>query len=221
MKKILSLALCFTLTSFVMAGCSSGSDDPFTQQEYTADPAQVEQISIDARDRQIQVSASEDGQIHITYFENSKETYDIAVSGEKVLTMVGADSKEWTDYIGGKPSAEDRVISLQVPDGLLEALTLSTTNEDITLSPLAVSGSVTLSSNGGDITFESLEVGAALSLTVKNGNITGTVAGSYEDFAIQWDGKKGDSNLPEWKDGGEKTLSVSSNNGDVDVAFAP
>lgn len=221
MKRIFPLTFCLVLASSLLVGCSSGSGDPFTQQEYTADPAQVEEIRVDVRDRQIEVSPSQDGQIHITYFENSKETYDIAVSGEKVLSMTSADSKEWTDYIGGKPSAEDRVILLQVPGGLLESLTLSTTNEDITLSPLAVSGSVTLSSNGGNIAFEGLEVGAALSLTIKNGNITGTVTGSYEDFAIQWDGKKGNSNLPEWKDGGEKTLSVSSNNGDVDVAFAP
>ena len=45
---------------------------------------------MDVRDRQIEVSPSQDGQIHITYFENSKETYDIAVSGEKVLSMTSA-----------------------------------------------------------------------------------------------------------------------------------
>ena len=128
---------------------------------------------------------------------------------------------EWTDFIGGKPSDENRIISLQIPDALLSALTLSTTNEDITLSPLAVTGSVILSSNGGTIIFEGLDVGTGLSLTVKNGNIAGTVAGSYEDFSIQWEGKKGDSNLPEHKDGGAKTLQVSSNNGDVEVEFVP
>ena len=173
------------------------------------------------RDRQIEVSASEDGLIHITYSENSKETYDISVSGQAVLTMTSVNGKEWTDWIGGKPSAQDRVISLQVPDGLLDTLSLSTTNEDVTLSELAVSESVTLSSNGGNITFEGLDVGTGLSLTVKNGNITGTVAGSYDDFAIQWEGKKGDSNLPEHKDSGTKTLYVSSNNGDVQVEFVP
>lgn len=103
----------------------------------------------------------------------------------------------------------------------MSALTLSTTNEDITLSPLAVTGSVILSSNGGTIIFEGLDVGTGLSLTVKNGNIAGTVAGSYEDFSIQWEGKKGDSNLPEHKDGGAKTLQVSSNHGDVEVEFVP
>lgn len=220
MKRILSLAVYLALSGFLLAGCSGGSE-PFTQAEYTADPAQVAEIVIDVRDRQIDVSASEDGQIHITYSENSKETYDISVSGQAVLTMTSVNGKEWTDWIGGKPSAQDRVISLQVPDGLLDTLSLSTTNEDVTLSELAVSESVTLSSNGGNITFEGLDVGTGLSLTVKNGNITGTVAGSYDDFAIQWEGKKGDSNLPEHKDSGTKTLYVSSNNGDVQVEFVP
>ena len=220
MKRILSLAFCFVLASFAMASCS-GDSEPFAQKEYTADPAQVAEIVIDVRDRRIDVAVSEDNQIHILYSENNKETYDISLSSQAVLTMTSADSKEWTDFIGGKPSDENRIISLQIPDALLSALTLSTTNEDITLSPLAVTGSVTLSSNGGTIIFEGLDVGTGLSLTVKNGNIAGTVAGSYEDFSNQWEGKKGDSNLPEYKDGGAKTLQVSSNNGDVKVEFVP
>ena len=58
-----------------------------------------------------------------------------------------------------------------------------------------------------------------ISLTVKNGDISGTVKGSYDDFAIQSEIKKGESNLPDNKDGGEKTLNVSSNNGDVNITF--
>ena len=112
-----------------------------------------------------------------------------------------------------------RQILLQIPNALLENLTLSTTNEDITLSALSVTGSITLSSNGGNISFENLDVGSALTLTVKNGNISGTVLGSYDDFAIQVEIKKGESTLPDHKDGGEKTLTVSSNNGDVDIDF--
>lgn len=165
------------------------------------------------------MSISEDDQIHISYFENSQETYDITVSDEQVLTMTSASNKDWTDYIGGKPSAENRKILLQIPDALLDTLTLSTTNEDISLPALAITKSINISSNGGNTTFGNLEVGSAIYLTVKNGDISGTVVGSYDDFAIQTEIKKGESNLPDNKDGGEKTLNVSSNNGDVNITF--
>lgn len=146
--------------------------------------------------------------------------YEISVSDESILTMTGASNKEWTDYIGSKPAAEDRKISLQVPDALLESLAISTTNEDITLPALAVTGQISLSTNGGSIAFETLDVGSALTLSAKNGDISGAVAGSYDDFSIQTEIKKGESNLPGDKDDGEKALRVSCNNGDVDIAFA-
>ena len=215
MKKIISLALCLILGGFVLAGCSNNSE-PFEEKNYTPN-TQINEINLDVRDREIEVSLSEDDQVHIQYSENSKEYYNISVSGENVLTMSSASDKEWTDYIGGKPSAEHRKILLQVPDTLLENLTLSTTNENITLSALAITGSINISSNGGNIAFGNLDVGNALYLTVKNGDIEGTVIGSYDDFAIQSEIKKGKSNLPDNKTGGEKTLNVSSNNGDVNI----
>ncbi|HIS75256.1 MAG TPA: DUF4097 family beta strand repeat protein [Candidatus Merdivicinus excrementipullorum] len=216
MKKIISLALCLVLGSFVLAGCSDSSE-PFEEKSYTPD-TQVREINLDAEDREIEVSLSPDEQVHIEYWENSKEYYEIAVS-DGVLTMTSASSKEWTDYIGVKSSDEGRKISLQIPDALLENLTLSTTNEDISLPELSVTGSVSISSNGGDISFETLDVGSALTLNVKNGDISGTVVGSYDDFAIQTEIKKGESSLPDEKDGGEKTLNVSGNNGDVNIEF--
>ena len=157
--------------------------------------------------------------MHIQYFESSKEFYDISVSGG-VLTMTGATDKSWTDYIGLAPSAEYRKIVLQVPDAMLENLTIATTNEDITLPSLSVTGSVSLDCNGGDISFDSLDVGTALTLNVKNGDVSGTLLGSYDDFAIRTEVKSGDSSLPESKDGGVKTLNVTANNGDVNVEIS-
>ena len=218
MKKKIAFTLCLALSIFVLAGCS-GESELFEEKSYTPD-MQVRKINLDVRDREIEVSLSEDEQIHIQYSENSKEYYKIAVSDENVLTMTSTSDKEWTDYIGAKPSAEARKISLQIPDTLLENLTLSTTNEDVSLPVLAVTGSIDISTNGGNITFESLDVGNTLTLTAKNGDISGTVIGSYDDFAIQSEIKKGDSNLPDNKDSGDKTLKVSSNNGDVNIEFA-
>ena len=62
-------------------------------------------------------------------------------------------------------------------------------------------------------------MGSALTLNVKNGDIYGAVAGGYDDFAIHTEIKKGKSSLPDSKDGGEKTLTVSCNNGDVNIEF--
>ena len=217
MKKIISLVLCLILCSFILSGCSS-SNEPFEEKNYTSD-TQINEIKIDVQDREIEVSLSEDEQVHIKYYENSKEYYDISVSDENVLTMASVNDKEWTDYIGVKPSAEDRKISLQIPDALLENLTLSTTNEDITLSALAVTGSINISSNGGNITFGDLDVGSALTLNIKNGDISGAIVGSYDDFSIQSKIKKGESNLPDNKDSGEKALNVTGNNGNVDIEF--
>lgn len=172
------------------------------------------------RDREIEVTLSDDEQVHIQYSENSKEYYDISVSDGNVLTMVNANNKEWTDYIGGKPSTKDRKIVLQMPTTLLDTVTLSTTNEDISLPVLAVTGSIDISTNDGNITFESLDVGNTLTLTVKNGDISGMIGSRYEDFVIQSEVKKGDSSLPKHKDIGKKTLKVLCNNGDVDVTFS-
>lgn len=217
MKKKISLVLCLILSSLVLSGCSNSSE-PFERKSYTPD-TQIREIILDVRDREIEVLLSEDQQIHLQYFENSKEHYDISVSDKNVLTMASANNKEWRDYIGGKPSPENRKISLQIPNALLDTLTLSTTNENITLSALAVTGSINLSSNGGNLTFENLDAGKALYLTIKNGDISGTVIGNYEDFTIETDFKKGESNLPNKKEGGEKLLSISSNNGNVTVDF--
>ena len=216
MKKIISLLLCLLFGSFILSGCSNGSE-PFEEKSYTSE-AQISGVIIDVVDREIEVSLSMDEQVHIKYYENNKEFYDIS-SDKNVLTMKSASDKEWTDYIGGKPSDEYRKISLQIPNALLENLTLSTTNEDITLSALAVNEDINISANGGNITFNDLEAQNAVTLNVKNGNISGTIVGSYDDFSIQSEIKKGESNLPGNKDSGEKKLKVSSNNGDVNIDF--
>ena len=206
MKKI-AWALCLGLGCLTLAGCS-GSSEPFEAKTYTPE-GQVQGVRLDVKDREVEVALSPDGQVHIQYRENSKEFYEIALSDEKVVTMTSAANKEWTDYIGVSAGGEDRKITVQVPDGLLDSLEISTTNEDITLPELAVTGSVSLSSNGGSVR-----------LHVKNGDISGTVAGSYDDYSIQCSVKKGESTLPDSKAGGEKTLEAACNNGNVEISFA-
>ena len=218
MKKIVALLMCLVLGAACLTGCTNNGQ-AFTEKSYTSEGEEITEICIDVRDRQIEVMLSPDNQIHIDYFESSKEYYDISVFDNHTLTMTPASDKEWTDYIGGKSAAGSRKISLQVPNALLKALKISTTNENISLPALTVKGDILLSSVGGNIVFDKLDVENTISLNVKNGNITGLIVGSYDDYAISCDSKKGESNLPSSKESGAKTLTVSSNNGDIDIEF--
>ncbi len=216
MKKRLLIAVYLILVSSLFAGCST---EHFTAREYTAEGSLVQSINVDVRDRRIDVSVSNDDMVHIDYFESSKEVYDITLSSG-VLTIEGISNKNWADFIGVKPSAENRRISIRIPAGILSSLDMNTTNENITIRDIAVSDSMSLSSNGGNVEFENLAVGKSLSMKSKNGNIKGSVLGGYDDFTINCDIKKGDCNLQN-KDGGEKILNVSCNNGDVNISLIP
>lgn len=216
MKKFILLVLSLLPVIFIFTGCSDSSE-PFTRKNYDTDGEQVDEIIVDVRDRQVEVEISDDAQIHIEYFDNDKEFFDIAVSENRVLTMKLANNKEWTDYIGGKPSASERKIVLQIPSNLLTSLSISTTNENISMPSLNLKSEVSLTTNGGDITFEALDVGKSIILSTKNGDIRGKIQGGYDDFSIDCAVKKGECNLPSHKEGGDKKLSVTVNNGNAEI----
>ncbi|MCD7846087.1 MAG: DUF4097 domain-containing protein, partial [Oscillospiraceae bacterium] len=189
MKKLIPLILCLAAI-MILTGCAEQEQEQnFSQQSYTAAGDQVTEISIDVRDRSVQISPSQDGQVHIIYYVSDQEYYDIDLSEEDCLTMTSASDKRWTDYIGAKTDASYRLIRLQVPDEQLKALTVATTNENILLTSLTVEESVTLTANGGDILLDTLDA-RRVSLNAKNGSISGSLAGAYEEYAIACSTKK-------------------------------
>jgi hypothetical protein len=216
MKKLFSLVLCILLGTSVLTGCSV-NDEPYTEKNYTAENEQIMDVCIDVRDRFVEVTPSTDGKIHINYYDNSKETYDISVSDENVLTMTAVSNKEWMDYIGDQASEDIRKISVQLPNELLYNLSISTTNENIAVTALKLNEKISLNANGGNISFDKMAAGKEIVLDVKNGNISGVISGSYDDYAINCNIKKGESNLPANKEDGSKKLIVNANNGDVKV----
>lgn len=219
MKKFMAvLASCALLAAaLAIVGCSGEQTFEAKSESYGAED--VKSIVIDVEDRAVEVIPSADGQVRIEYSESEKEFYEISLSESGELTMKFQTNKSWTDYIGTKPAAEYRKIKLSVPGELLSGLTIKTTNEAIDVAPLSVSGEVSLDSNGGDLNFEKIGVGKSLNVTAKNGNITGSVLGSWDDFSITCEYKKGECNLPESKEGGTKSLKANCNNGDIAIQF--
>lgn len=217
MKKIGSCALlCALLLSF-LSGCAA---ETFTEEHYAADPAQISQIQLDLRDRQVEVIASTDGQIHLRYSQSDSEFYRIAEK-DGVLTMTSESNRKWYQYFGWKTNETHRIVVLELPPEALGSLAISTTNEDIRVSTLSVSDGISLSANGGNIAFDGLRAEGAIFLAVKNGDIQGTILGSYEEYSITCAIKKGESNLASNPNDTGKPLTISANNGDVDIQFQP
>ena len=200
---------------FSSAGCSDGGD--FTEKSWQSEEA-IEQIVVDVADRALEIGASEDGYVRIDYFDGEKEHLEIVPENGQ-LTVRLVYNKNWTDYIGGKPSAEYRKIKISVPNDTVAALSAKTTNENIRLAALSFTESVSLDSTGGSIVCERVNVGKSIDLTAKNGDITGSVLGGMDDFSISCTYKKGDCNLPESKPGGTKSFTASCNNGNIDIEF--
>lgn len=217
MKKIGSCALLCALLLSLLSGCAA---ETFTEEHYAADPAQISQIQLDLRDRQVEVIASTDGQIHLRYSQSDSEFYRIAEK-DGVLTMTSESNRKWYQYFGWKTNETHRIVVLELPPEALGSLAISTTNEDIRVSTLSVSDGISLSANGGNIAFDGLRAEGAIFLAVKNGDIQGTILGSYEEYSITCAIKKGESNLASNPNDTRKPLTISANNGDVDIQFQP
>lgn len=218
MKKLTALLVAFiSVLVFALTGCSN--NDIFTEKSYSSGEIVIEKVTIQVTDRELEVSASEDNQIYIDYFDGEKEYLDITVSESNELTVKLVFNKEWTDFIGTKPSAEYRKIKIRIPDNLLTTISASTTNENIKITALSFAEQIVLENNGGNILCERVNVGKAINLTAKNGNISGSIIGGWDDFSISCKIKKGDCNLPMNKESGEKSFSADCNNGDINIEF--
>lgn len=197
---------------------SCGGEENFVADSYSCEGSTVTDMRIDVADREIDIGKSEDDKIYVDFFESEKEYYDIAhVDGTLTIRLVS--DKEWTDFIGTKPDVQYRRIFVKLPENIIKDLVVKTTNADVNMQPTVISDSLSLNVNGGNITFDTLFAGNNIDLTVKNGNINGSIVGGWDDFAISCQIKKGESNLPENKESGDKRLSVNCNNGDVLIDF--
>lgn len=217
MKKV---AVAAAVAAFALMGAMSGctNDEVFTAQTYVEE-GEVRSVSVDVSDRAVELAPSEDGKLRIDYYESEKTSYSISLSEEGVLSVTLDLDQSWTDFVGVQPSAEYRTIRVCLPQELTD-VSVSTTNEAISATGTIAAQNVSLIVNGGDLSFEKISSGSSVTLNAKNGNITGTIVGSWDDYAITCNVKKGETSLPESKTGGSKTLAVDCNNGDVEVEIA-
>lgn len=117
MKK-LTFGLIVTLLCAVCAaalfGCSDGGAFNAGNKSFSS----IKNIDVSVRDREIEITASDDETVQIEYFENDKEYYEIEADENGNLTVKLAADKKWTDFISTKPDAQYRRLVIKIPAGL-------------------------------------------------------------------------------------------------------
>lgn len=217
MKKWSIMAVSLLCTAVFSSGCTKESD-AFEAKSYTSEGETITSIRIDVRDKEIQVTASDNEFVHMDYYENDTRYYDISVS-DGLLSVTEKSDEGIGKFFGIKSSNQENVLSLQIPESQISDLEIRTSNENISLSDIAVTETISLIDNGGNIFFQNLGSGSDITISNKNGGIGGTILGTYEDYNILCDIKKGDSSLPSKDNGAGKSLYVTNNNGNVEIDF--
>lgn len=218
MKKLATLLFALIgILVFALTGCSN--NDTFTKKTYSTGESEIENITIQLENREIEISPSNDNQIYIDYFDGEKEYLDISILENKELSIKLVYNKNWIDYIGTKAPAEYHKIKIALPNNLISTLSSITTNANIKVNSLSLTQSIALETSGGNILCEQVNIGKSINLKAKNGNITGSIIGGWDDFSISCKIKKGDCNLPLLKENGEKSLIADCNNGDINIQF--
>ena len=217
MKKWSIMAVSVLCTAVFSSGCTKESD-AFEAKSYTSEGETITSIRIDVRDKEIQVTASDNEFVHMDYYENDTRYYDISVS-DGLLSVTEKSDEGIGKFFGIKSSNQENVLSLQIPESQISDLEIRTSNENISLSDIAVTETISLIDNGGNIFFQNLGSGSDITISNKNGGIGGTILGTYEDYNILCDIKKGDSSLPSKDNGAGKSLYVTNNNGNVEIDF--
>ncbi len=205
------------ILAFSLTGCSN--NDTFTEKRYLSGENKIEKVTIQVENRELEITESDDFQIHIDYFDSEKEYLDISISENNELIVKLLYDKNWTDYIGTKQPNEYRKINIKIPNNLINTLSATTTNNNLTLNSISCTKEINLDVNGGNIECRKVNVGKSINLKAKNGNITGSILGSYDDFSILCKIKKGSCNLPLNKIDGTKSLIADCNNGDIKLEF--
>ncbi len=217
-KYILNKLFSLGILASTLFGLTSCGDTEFNAQTYTSSSS-LTSLTMTVENRTVNIKKSMDDKLMIEYYDSDKEYLNITENDSIIDISLGID-KQWYDFIGIQSDSQYRIINLYLPS-TISSLQISTTNENINADNLTISNYIMLNTIYGDIELIDIYGSNKIELTTKNENINGTIVGSYDDYSIKCDIKKGNTNLPSKKENGEKILHVNCNNGDANIEMIP
>ncbi|MDT3496862.1 DUF4097 domain-containing protein [Bacillus toyonensis] len=222
MKKVLKKVLPVTVvvgsvlifTSACTNDASSDKQDSsikYEEKSYSIEADKISQIFLSDIDRSVDVVKSNDNEVHITYFENDKESYAIDISDDKNLIMKANTNKELKDYVGLNSDKTHRNVKISVPRGMESGVEIKTSKGDINLSEVNISGFIDATTSNGKIKASNVEIEKSFKVETKNDDINLSnvnVKGSI-------DATVSNGNLYIAKVAVEDTLKLQSKNGGI------
>ena len=142
---------------------------------------------------------------------DSSTNYSLQVSDTEELLVEYSDSttESWYDI-----DVADGVLKIEKTQGTVGV----EENSVIITLPKKEYKNISIETSNGNIVFENI-LAEKYKCFVKNGDITGSISGVMDEFSITCTIKKGESNLPALKEGGDKSLTAECNNGDINMNF--
>jgi len=215
LKKLTAAIVTLALVIFISA-CSTNSNSQkdatsFEEKNYAIEADKVTQISLSDKGRTVELVESPDNKIHIKYFENNKEFYDVKVTDENELVMKLATDKNWKDYVGLDTDKEHRIVQIAVPNGINSDFNILTSKGNIVLSKINIGGSVEAATSDGKIEVTNVTVHDNLKLTTKNDDIILTAANTAGSI----DAAISNGNIKLEKAAVDDTLKLTTKNGDI------
>ncbi len=181
----------------------------FVQKSYVCDNA-VNSITVDDKDIPVSIGISQDDKIHITYYENDKEHYQISNDGGLVVKKVM--NMKWYDYVFNI-NFQEVVLTVQIPQNYEGKIKLSTDNGKITATGITVDN-FNASTSNGSIELRSVKSANDIKLYTSNGSITlndvsavGDINASSSNSGIQFRNVNGN------------TTEMKTSNGDISIQY--
>lgn len=166
---VLGMGVIVFIGGFALSGwniAAINTEEPYTKKTYTA-PAQYSAIEIEDKNTEAVLTVSPDEKIHITYYENEKNVYDLK-EGE-ILSFKKTEKYQWYEYFFNI-NFQKTTLEIQIPKDYTGDLILRTSNAKIEAKNLSAQNMKLLSSNGA-ILLDTVHAEEQIHAETSNGSV--------------------------------------------------
>ena len=178
----LAMAIALSISKFKVSNLFSNAAE-FEKKSYEIVQEEVKSIKVDIENTDVMIIPSTDNMIHVTYFESDEVKYDIEIKPNKVLSITDRHDHNFLNWFGVNLGSRDVYCEIHVPSNLMDKIEVETSNANIDIEYLIITGNLVLRSSNGEIDLNSVTTTNDIKVVTSNGSITADdLKGNVIDF---------------------------------------